>query len=359
MHLVAEAAKKAEFVILLLGSSGRPRNNKNPFTFEERAEIFSTWAALQGGGLKDRLYVLPLRDFMYNNNHWIHQVQQKVKHARDLAELEHGCTINEVRLTGSDRDSTTWYLHAFPQWHTNFLPPFTMPGNSDVNATAIRAALFNDQSVGLETLHEITVDFLVNFRSTDEFKTLKAEYDFMREYMRPYATLHHPPTFQTVDAVIVQSGHTLMVKRANLPGFGLWALPGGHLNVDEWIRDAIVRESIEETGICFGTGSRAREYTEEFMKSRIRELKTFDHPERSLRKRSITTAGYIRLDDTKALPHVTGQNMPLYETGGVIIPETSKAAWIPNVLLPSMMNEIFEDHLDIIEDLQGAIYGVV
>jgi bifunctional NMN adenylyltransferase/nudix hydrolase len=276
-----------------------------------------------------------------------------------MAEAEHGATITEVALTGSDRDASTWYLHAFPQWRTELLEPFTMPGNNNVNATEIRKALFTDQSVGLETLHEVAIDFLVQFRKTSEFDTLRKEYDFMREYLRPYATMKHPPTFQTVDAVIVQSGHTLMVKRANLPGHGLWALPGGHLNTNEWIREAIVRETTEETGLRLADGKRSLELTHEILTRCTRELKTFDHPERSLRKRSITTAGYIRLDDTKPLPHVTGQNAPLHETGGRLIPETSKAAWIPNVLLPGMMDKIFEDHLDIIEDLQGAIYGVV
>ena len=53
----------------------------------------------------------------------------------------------------------------------------------------------------------------------------------------------------TVDAVVVQSGHILLVKRGDMPGKGLWALPGGFLNQEETMLDGAIRELKEETKI--------------------------------------------------------------------------------------------------------------
>ena len=44
-------------------------------------------------------------------------------------------------------------------------------------------------------------------------------------------------------------GRILLVLRANEPGKGLWALPGGVVEYGETVEDAVVREVLEETGI--------------------------------------------------------------------------------------------------------------
>jgi ADP-ribose pyrophosphatase YjhB (NUDIX family) len=40
-----------------------------------------------------------------------------------------------------------------------------------------------------------------------------------------------------------------MVKRSHDPGKGLWSIPGGLLEVGETIKDALIREVKEETGV--------------------------------------------------------------------------------------------------------------
>ena len=40
-----------------------------------------------------------------------------------------------------------------------------------------------------------------------------------------------------------------MVRRRNDPGSGLWSVPGGRLEVGEYIVDAVAREVREETGL--------------------------------------------------------------------------------------------------------------
>jgi 8-oxo-dGTP diphosphatase len=52
-----------------------------------------------------------------------------------------------------------------------------------------------------------------------------------------------------VGAIVMDHGDILLVKRDREPSKGLWTLPGGRLEPGETLREAIVREVREETGI--------------------------------------------------------------------------------------------------------------
>jgi 8-oxo-dGTP diphosphatase len=53
----------------------------------------------------------------------------------------------------------------------------------------------------------------------------------------------------TVDVVIKWKGGVVLVKRANDPYRGKWALPGGFVEYGERVEDAARREAEEETGL--------------------------------------------------------------------------------------------------------------
>ena len=52
-----------------------------------------------------------------------------------------------------------------------------------------------------------------------------------------------------VGAVIVVDGRVVLIQRRNPPLAGRWTLPGGVVEAGESVRDAVVREAMEETGM--------------------------------------------------------------------------------------------------------------
>jgi len=52
-----------------------------------------------------------------------------------------------------------------------------------------------------------------------------------------------------VGAVVVHEGRVLLVQRGHEPAKGQWSLPGGLIDVGESLREAVIREGREETGL--------------------------------------------------------------------------------------------------------------
>src|SRR5688500_44669 len=52
-----------------------------------------------------------------------------------------------------------------------------------------------------------------------------------------------------VGASVVADGRRPMARRGHDPGAGLWSLPGGRVELGEYLVDALRREVLEETGL--------------------------------------------------------------------------------------------------------------
>lgn len=52
-----------------------------------------------------------------------------------------------------------------------------------------------------------------------------------------------------VGGAVVRGGRLLLVRRASRRGRGNWQLPGGYIEPDETIEQAVVREVLEESGV--------------------------------------------------------------------------------------------------------------
>src|SRR5437764_137201 len=57
-----------------------------------------------------------------------------------------------------------------------------------------------------------------------------------------------------VGAIIIEDSRVLLVKRAHPPLQAQWSIPGGVLEVGEFVRDAAIREAREETGLIVEPG---------------------------------------------------------------------------------------------------------
>jgi ADP-ribose pyrophosphatase YjhB (NUDIX family) len=60
---------------------------------------------------------------------------------------------------------------------------------------------------------------------------------------------------------ITDAGEIVLIRRGIEPGRGLWAQPGGFLEIDETVHEAAIRETLEETGLVIEPGEIVGLYT--------------------------------------------------------------------------------------------------
>lgn len=320
---IQNALKIADRVLILVGSAFAARNIRNPFTFKER-ELMITAALQSIVETKDwfRFEIRPIRDFLYNDQDWMAEVQGVVFDIIDKYDED-----NKVALVGMKKDDTTFYLDMFPQWE--FVPTNEVVSHA---ATIIRDKYFTyDLDYRYLDCPDAVKEFLQKFKVTDDYKHLAEEYRFIKDYKASFKALPYPPTFVTTDAVVLCNGHVLLVKRKANPGKGLWALPGGFLQQDERIEDCTVRELKEETRI---------EVHKNVIRGSYITNKVFDAPGRSLRGRTITHASLYVLRQNE-LPKVKGSD------------DAEKAKWFPYVEFYDMEDRLYEDHFHIIKHFIG------
>ena len=322
------ALTRARKVIFLVGSADTPRTIKNPWSVGERAVMIQSALA----DTADRLIIRPLRDHLYNESQWIATVQRTVA---DAIKADGGQASAHIGLIGKDKDATSYYLQEFPQWDL-----VDVKHTETLSATELRRYLYEAnqlESHGGRMMIRANVpgpvfDMLEAFRKNSPvFKQLVAEHHFIDTYRAAWNDSPYPPTFVTTDAVVVHSGHVLLIRRRAEPGKGLWALPGGFVGQEETILESCLRELREETRLKIPVP---------VLKGSIKSEHVFDHPERSLRGRTITHAFHF---DFLAgdLPDVRGGD------------DADKARWIPVSEALDMGPSLFEDHLHILEFFLG------
>lgn len=320
LEIIKRCTALTDQLVIIAGSAKQPRTYKNPFTFDERASMIKAATA----GLSMRVYVEPNIDTIYNDHAWAVRVQGIVSKYRVLG----GAGIG---IIGHKKDESTFYLDMFPQWNFENVEKI-----EPLDATDIRDLYFK-RDVNMNFIKAVvpqtTFDFLERFKNTAEYEQIIREREFIANYKKQYASLPYPPVFVTTDAVVLQSGHVLMIKRRSEPGKGLWALPGGFLNAetDKSLIDACIRELREETGI---------KVPAPVLRGSIVRSKVFDAVNRSARGRTITQATFIVLGAEGELPKIKGAD------------DAEKARWVPIAEIRS--EECFEDHYEIIQHFVGA-----
>jgi bifunctional NMN adenylyltransferase/nudix hydrolase len=178
--------------------------------------------------------------------------------------------------------------------------------------------------------HSVSKFLFDEFIHTKAYTQLRSELEHVRNYKKAWEVAPYPVKHMTVDAVVEQSGHVLLVKRKAEPGKGLWAIPGGHLNMDETTVNGAIRELYEETKI---------KIPKSVLRGSIVAKELFDDPHRSTIGRVITHAFHFKLADDVVLPKVKGAD------------DAEKAVWKPISELKE--NEFFDDHYFIIAYFLG------
>lgn len=356
LKVVTDALKKADKLIILVGSSNIARDTRNPFTYEERADLIR--AVLDGHAVKriadtsadpaqvdptkkwyrDRVIVAPLPDSPYDLQEWIENVQHLVRQNSAPA------LRPRVMLTGHERDHTSYYLRLFPQW--DYVPA---DAPTSIEATHLREDFFRGgvdfhskawRDVGPiwpDVCPPETIRFLDGFRGSKHYGRMlderRAELDYKAQWgaKEPHVT---------VDSVVVQSGHVLVVRRGGAYGTDLLAMPGGFLEVGrkETLLQGACRETFEETRLYEHISpdvTNADRHRALYTHLRGRDV--FDDPNRSRRGRLITHAFLFKLPDDYRLPPVEGSD------------DAKEAFWLP--ISEVRADQFFEDHAFIIEKM--------
>lgn len=135
----------------------------------------------------------------------------------------------------------------------------------------------------------------------------------------PYS-YEYPRLMLTVDAVVFRRNDTvlevLLIRRKHEPFAGMWALPGGFVDMDETVEEAIVRELEEETGLNMES---------------LQQLYTFSAIGRDPRGRSVSVTFYGQTDLDNS--SVQGED------------DADEARWFSVYQLP----ELAFDHINVVK----------
>jgi bifunctional NMN adenylyltransferase/nudix hydrolase len=328
LEIVKRAYELTDNLIMIIGSQYKPVTYKNPLQISlEHLTTNSYWSVLRQTILgsvnveseMEKELEIEIQEDIYGDAKWCDAVQEKVKYCTETLESH-----SKIGIIGCDKDETSYYLKMFPQWEL-----IEVPLEQNLSATQIRELYFVEEpnmDFVKSVVPEKIFNYLDNMKSTEWHNHIVNERRFVEKYKSQYASLPWPPTFVTVDSVVFQSGHVLMVRRNAYPGKGLIALPGGFLdaNTDVSLEDAMIRELREETGL---------KVPSPVLRGSIRNTHVFDEIHRSARGRTITHAFNVVLPDGE-LPRVKGGS------------DADKAFWVPFSELDP--RECFEDHYQII-----------
>lgn len=311
-------------VLIVLGSAFGAATVKNPFSWQEREYMLR---ACFDESDNARLHFLPIRDY-YNMDKWCAAVENGV--GRVLESLGFTQSTIKIQLIGHFKDASSDYLRYFPNWDL-----VNVRKMGDFDATPIRQNLFCGDFASIQSWVKPAVfEFLKNWFHSEEYIRLKEEFEALAHHTKIWAVAPYPPVFVTVDAVVVCAGQVLLIERAHAPGRGLLALPGGFLDPQERILQSCLRELREETGLILENN------LENAIKTHGPWI--FDHPQRSLRGRTITHVYAFELAQ-KSPPAVQGAD------------DAARAVWVSWQALENMENRLFDDHFQILQHAHQAL----
>lgn len=330
LHTIERAIDEVDELVIVIGSAKTARNLRNPFIAVERREMIES-ALTPSKRSKVRFEFV--RDYFYNTPAWVAEVRDK---ATSGSIFQDSCVdVIQVKLYGISKDASSAYLNWFPDW-VRASEPTSASRDQILNATDLRESFLRDASA-LQTeqakrhLPAVTAEWLRKFSAFPVYRDLHTEQLAIDAYRKSWANAPFPPVFVTTDAVVVQAGHIVMIQRKKAPGRGQWAIPGGFLDPHELLEDCAIRELHEETQFDMSV---------EQLRKALVAVRTFDHPLRSTRGRTITHAHLFRLP---------GDRVAKIQAND----DAAAAKWVPLLDVGKMEEQCFEDHFHIIHAMMN------
>jgi bifunctional NMN adenylyltransferase/nudix hydrolase len=339
---IRRALALAGKVIIVIGSHRQSRDLRNPFTSHEREVMITAMLSSEERG---RIAFIYQQD-VGNRTRWSDEVQAKIGAliARD------GIESPSIALVGPRKDATSAYLDDFPAWDL-----IDAPVHEQISATEMRDGYFSAGRDGFQKwqdeatsahegrpaiIHPVVADWLRAFTGTENYATLALEAAARHRYLQPWAIAPHPPVFVTADAVVIQAGKVLLVRRGLQRGkAGYWGCPGGFVGQHQRVLDTAIEALIQETRIDL---SRSR-----LVESLI-ETWVEDEPFRSTRGRTITHVHLFHLRPrpqgrTAAERHASLAHPRVRGKEG-----SHEARWFAFTEIEAMREHLVEDHAVII-----------
>jgi len=381
LAVINTALQYSQNILIVTGSAGEARRvDYLPFTSEEREQMI---LASLTDEQKARVHIRHCED--YNNmTLWSEEIRRLAAEVSEKIMNHYKITTVTTALVGHSKDNSSFYLKEFPEWES-----IDVDNHKSISAKNIRKYYFDadkslvDKFITTDLINLVprgVYNFLKEFRENNpEYQNMVDEWDFMTKYLEPYNAKVRvggrmvevevggekyqvmiggrevqlfPPKFVTVDNMVVQAGHVLLIQRKARPGMGLWALPGGHLDPEEYIDQACIRELREETKL---------KVPDSVLKGSIVATKVFDAPHRSMRGRTITHATLFHLQP-KAPDRLKDESDASYKKrikDALALPkvraadDAKRAKWVR--LDQIKRDQMFEDHFSMIQTLKQMI----
>lgn len=152
------ALEKSDHLVLLVGSSSGERTPKNPFVFEERKEMLELVTVKMHKNKK--VSILSLPDFP-TDEEWTEEVQRLVSSVTKETDM---ITVTGCRKTG---DESTYYLHLFPRWKTDFISEINFEGVDVISSTKAREFFYKNEEIP-EIISPEVRKYLLDFKVKKE-----------------------------------------------------------------------------------------------------------------------------------------------------------------------------------------------
>ena len=360
-HVVRRALEVCDNLMIVVGSANMPRGLSNMFTEDERKEMIE---ACLSDSERSRVHIVSLEDSINGNSEWVSNVEAFASSM--VSRLYSDKSDVKVSLIGHEKDASSYYLKLFPRWERIEVEAFDMEG-CVLSATQIREKLVGSISFwnqhlenassklkaneftanapeimrGIamswldsrpQELSDAVIGYLRHYVQSDKFDIPCKEAAYVAHFRYPWRHSPYQPIFVTADPVVFHKGQVLMIKRADHPGRGQWALPGGFVEADEYIYEGSLRELSEETKLGLSE--------EELHEMRFHHH-CYEDPKRSIRGRVITHTFGFQIPDSFERP------------SSEINDESLALAWVKVEDLKR--NECFEDHYKIVQHYYAII----